>query len=74
MARILIVEDETEMAMGLKDNFEFDGHEVIIAHDGEEGLQRGLLETVQLKQGLYYCQKQEYPTVLFVQYLNDLPL
>ena len=48
MARILIVEDETEMALGLKDNFEFDDHEVIIAQDGEEGLQRGLLETVQL--------------------------
>ncbi len=39
MARILIVEDELEMAQGLKDNFEFDGHEVIIAEDGEKGSQ-----------------------------------
>ncbi len=39
MARILIVEDELEMAQGLKDNFEFDGHDVIIAEDGEKGLQ-----------------------------------
>ncbi|MDZ7374173.1 MAG: response regulator transcription factor [candidate division KSB1 bacterium] len=39
MARILIVEDEPEMASGLKDNFEFDGHEVHIARNGEEALQ-----------------------------------
>ena len=38
MAKILIVEDEKEMAVGLKDNFEFDGHNVSIASDGEEGL------------------------------------
>lgn len=42
MALILIVEDEHEMAMGLKDNFEFDGHEVLIANDGEAGLQMAL--------------------------------
>jgi len=42
MARILIVEDETDMAYGLKDNFEFDGHEVHIAEDGELGLEMGL--------------------------------
>jgi DNA-binding response OmpR family regulator len=38
MSKILIVEDEKEMAVGLKDNFEFDGHNVAIASDGEEGL------------------------------------
>jgi DNA-binding response OmpR family regulator len=38
MAKILVVEDEPEMASGLKDNFEFDGHEVHIAADGEEAL------------------------------------
>lgn len=38
MARILIVEDEVELANGLKDNFEFDGDQVVCAHDGEEGL------------------------------------
>jgi DNA-binding response OmpR family regulator len=42
MAHILIVEDEIEMALGLKDNFEFDGHEVDIAEDGEKGLQMAL--------------------------------
>lgn len=38
MARILIVEDEKEMAQGLKDNFEFDNHTVLLAEDGESGL------------------------------------
>jgi DNA-binding response OmpR family regulator len=37
MARILIVEDEKEMALGLKDNFEFDGDQVFIASNGIEG-------------------------------------
>jgi len=48
MARILIVEDEHEMAMGLKDNFEFDGHHVSIAEDGEKGLQMALHDAPQL--------------------------
>ncbi len=39
MARILIIEDEAEMALGLKDNFEFEGHEVLIATDGVQGLE-----------------------------------
>jgi DNA-binding response OmpR family regulator len=39
MAKILIVEDEPEMARGLRDNFEFDGHTVSVAVDGEVGLQ-----------------------------------
>jgi len=38
MAKILIVEDEVEMANSLKDNFEFEGHEVEIALDGENGI------------------------------------
>jgi DNA-binding response OmpR family regulator len=38
MSRILIVEDESGMAAGLKDNFEYDGHEVLLASDGESGL------------------------------------
>jgi len=48
MARILVIEDEIEMALGLKDNFEFDGHEVIISHNGEDGLQKALTESPQL--------------------------
>lgn len=38
MTSILIIEDETELASGLKDNFEFDGYDVLLAGDGETGL------------------------------------
>ncbi len=48
MARILIIEDEIDMAMGLKDNFEYDGHEVLIAEDGEKGVQLALEGNPQL--------------------------
>jgi DNA-binding response OmpR family regulator len=36
--RILIVEDEQHIAEGLRFNFEADGHEVVIAADGERAL------------------------------------
>lgn len=36
MARILIVEDELQMREGLKDNLEFEGHEIDLAEDGEK--------------------------------------
>jgi DNA-binding response OmpR family regulator len=38
MQKILIVEDETEMARGLKDILEFEGYEVLTAATGKEGL------------------------------------
>lgn len=38
MARILIVEDEPNMRLGLRDNLEFEGYEVDFAEDGEIGL------------------------------------
>jgi len=41
MAKILIVEDERDMARGLQDNFAFDGHVVELAADGEQGLRMG---------------------------------
>ena len=40
--RILIVEDEPAMVAGLRDNFEFEGYEVISAEDGVAGLARAL--------------------------------
>lgn len=40
MARILIVDDEPSMRIGLKDNLEFEGYEVEAASDGEEGLSK----------------------------------
>ena len=39
MTRILIVEDEMAMRVGLKDNFEFEGFSVDTAEDGAEGLE-----------------------------------
>ena len=39
MAKILIVEDEPAMQLGLKDNLEFEGYEVEVAGDGEKGLE-----------------------------------
>jgi DNA-binding response OmpR family regulator len=38
MPKILIVEDEIQMASALKDNFELEGYEVKVTHDGETGL------------------------------------
>ena len=40
MAKILIIEDEPDMVLGLKDNFEFEGYEVLTASDGQAGLDR----------------------------------
>jgi DNA-binding response OmpR family regulator len=40
MGKILIVEDEPDMVLGLKDNFEFEGYEVVTASDGVTGLER----------------------------------
>jgi DNA-binding response OmpR family regulator len=48
MTRILIVEDEPNMVAGLRDNFEFEGYEVLTAYNGEEGLQRALSESPDL--------------------------
>lgn len=38
MSKILIIEDEPNMRLGLKDNLEFEGYEVDLAEDGESGL------------------------------------
>jgi len=38
MARILIAEDEPDMLMGLRDNLQFEGYEVLEARDGEEAV------------------------------------
>jgi DNA-binding response OmpR family regulator len=38
MYRLLVVEDEQAMLMGLKDNLEFEGYQVDIADDGTKGL------------------------------------
>src|SRR5438128_8139766 len=46
--RILIVEDEPAMIAGLRDNFEYEGYDVISAADGAEGLARALADNPDL--------------------------
>jgi CheY-like chemotaxis protein/RIO-like serine/threonine protein kinase len=48
MAKLLIIEDEPRMAVGLRDNFEYEGYEVITAENGSEGIKRGLHESPDL--------------------------
>ncbi|MEZ5292193.1 MAG: response regulator transcription factor [Vicinamibacterales bacterium] len=38
MKRILVIEDEPQMLLGLRDNLELEGYEVQTASDGEQGL------------------------------------
>jgi DNA-binding response OmpR family regulator len=42
METVLIVEDDSTMLRGLKDNFEYSGYTVITADDGEKGLNAAL--------------------------------
>jgi DNA-binding response OmpR family regulator len=40
MKRILVIEDEPQMQLGLRDNLELEGYEVQVASDGDEGLSK----------------------------------
>ena len=44
MPKILIVEDEPEMILGLRDNFEYQGYEVAVAYDGAQAVESALNE------------------------------
>ena len=66
MTKILIVEDEPNMVAGLRDNFEFEGYQVVTAPDGVAGLERALSERPDLvildvmmprMSGLEVCQQ-----------------
>ncbi len=48
MTKILIVEDEPNMVAGLRDNFEYEGYEVITAGDGVDGLHQALTQSPDL--------------------------
>lgn len=48
MARILIAEDEADMAMGLKDNLQFEGYEVVVTGDGEAALEAAVTQNPDL--------------------------
>ena len=38
MKKVLIVEDNADLALGLRNNLEIEGYIVVVAHDGAEGL------------------------------------
>lgn len=40
MPKILIIEDEPSMVLGIRDSLEYEGYEVSAARDGEEGLKK----------------------------------
>lgn len=40
MPKILVVDDEPNMRLGIKDNLEFESYEVDLAEDGEQGLNK----------------------------------
>lgn len=44
MAKVLIIEDEPNMVVGLKDSCEYEGYEVAVARDGKEGLEKASTE------------------------------
>jgi DNA-binding response OmpR family regulator len=48
METVLIIEDDSTMLRGLKDNFEYKGYNVLTAADGEEGLNTALNKTPDL--------------------------
>jgi DNA-binding response OmpR family regulator len=39
LSRVLIVEDNTDLSLGLRNNLEIDGHDVEVADDGTSGLE-----------------------------------
>lgn len=74
MTKILIVEDEPAMVAGLRDNFEFEGYQVVSAPDGVAGLERALKDSPDLvildvmmprMSGLDVCKqlKQKRPSI-----------
>jgi len=48
MAHILIIEDEKDMAQGLKDNLKYEGFQVSVAYDGKTGLESALQKSPDL--------------------------
>jgi DNA-binding response OmpR family regulator len=48
MDKILIVEDDKAILMGLKDDLEFEGYEVSVALDGKKGLKQAMDQEFQL--------------------------
>jgi DNA-binding response OmpR family regulator len=65
MKRILVIEDEPPISMAVKDELEFEGFQVEVVEDGQEGLEKTLQDTPDLvvldlmlpgKSGLEICR------------------
>lgn len=48
MTKVLIIEDEPNMIVGLKDSCEYEGYEVSVARNGKEGLEKASTEKVDI--------------------------
>jgi DNA-binding response OmpR family regulator len=48
LAKVLIIEDEPNMVVGLKDSCEYEGYEVSVARNGKEGLEKALTEKIDI--------------------------
>ena len=48
MSKVLIIEDERDLVLGLKDNFEYEGYQVCAAYDGESGVESARRENPDL--------------------------
>src|SRR3954451_5482875 len=48
MGRVLVIEDDRAIALGLRVNLRKEGHDVVLAHDGEDGFARALDRDVDL--------------------------
>ena len=64
--KVLIIEDEPAMALGLRDNLEAEGYEVLVSGDGEHGLREAIAKNADLVlldimlpklNGLEVCQR-----------------
>ena len=72
MAKILVVEDEPAIALGLKNDLKLEGHAVEVAADGETAARRGRQEAFDLilldlmlprKDGLSVCRELRHAGV-----------
>jgi DNA-binding response OmpR family regulator len=48
LVKVLIIEDEPNMVIGLKDSCEYEGYEVSVARNGKEGLEKASKEKVDI--------------------------
>ena len=68
MANILIVEDEEQMRLGLRDNLEFEDYKVDMAADGQEGLKKILDNSYDLI--LLYCLHMHIQDKLYQKHIK----